>query len=62
MNQILKITESSNPEVIGMGVNNCFSKNHLDLKTQICEKFFNVQLLEEFATQISGNFEHENKL
>ena len=56
------MAESSNSEVIGMGINNLFSKNHLDLKTQICEKFFNIQLTEDFANQISGTFEPDLEL
>jgi len=48
--------------VIGIGINNAFTKNHLDLKTQVCEKFMNVHLTDEFANQITGNFADDSKL
>lgn len=37
-----KATENS--DIIGLGINHIFSKIHLDLKQQIMEKIYNVQL------------------
>lgn len=37
-----KATENS--DIIGLGVNHIFSKTHLDLKQQMMEKIYNVQL------------------
>ena len=62
MSQLLKLSESANQEVIGLGINNCFTKSHLELKTQTFEKFYNVQLSEEIENQITGNFETDSKM
>lgn len=62
MSQLLKLSESANQEVIGLGINNCFTKSHLELKTQTFEKFYNVQLSEEIENQITGNFETDSKI
>jgi hypothetical protein len=56
------MTESTHSEVIGTGMNNIFTKNHLDLKTSAFEKFLSVHLTEELAAQITGNFEPDVKL
>jgi len=62
ISHLLKLSEGTHPEVIGIGINNAFTKNHLDLKTQVCEKFLNVHLTDEFAAQITGNFVDDSKL
>ena len=62
LNHLLKMTESTHSEVIGTGINNAFTKHHLDLKTQTFERFLNVHLNEELASQITGNFESDSKL
>ncbi len=38
---LMKATD--NTDIIGLGVNHLYSKSHLDLKTQLFEKTFNVQ-------------------
>ncbi len=41
MPYLMKLTD--NAEIIGLGINHFYSKSHLDLKTQLFEKTFNVQ-------------------
>ena len=50
--QILKATETN--DVIGMGVNNVINKFGLDLKCQMGEKIFNMQLIEENLSQLNA--------
>ena len=54
---MMKAAEMALEAGVGLGVNNCFNRAHLDLKTQTTERFFNVQLGEENLNQLSGNFE-----
>jgi hypothetical protein len=51
--QLLKTIETS-MEPIGLGINNCLTKNNIDLKIQLTEKAFNLQLNEDSVNQLIG--------
>jgi hypothetical protein len=51
--QLLKTIETS-MEPIGLGTNNCLTKNNIDLKIQLTEKAFNLQLNEDSVNQLIG--------
>ena len=62
INQLLKKTET-NLDCIGFGTNHCFSKFHLELKAQLCEKWFNnLELTDDLMSSLSGNLEISNKM
>ncbi|CAF0942888.1 unnamed protein product [Brachionus calyciflorus] len=43
------------PDIIGSGLNNIFTKHHIDFKSQLAEKMFNLKLTEESFSQLNGN-------
>ena len=51
--QLLKTIETS-MESMGVGMNNCLTKSNLELKIQLAEKAFNLQLNSDFVNQIAG--------
>ena len=51
--QLLKTLETS-MESIGVGMNNCLTKANLELKMQLAEKAFNLQLDSNSVSQITG--------
>ena len=51
--QVFKSVENS-LDTIGLGVNNCFSRLHLEAKNQLAEKAFNIPLNDDAANQITG--------
>ena len=51
--QVFKSVENS-LDSIGLGVNNCFSRLHLEAKNQLAEKAFNIPLNDDAANQITG--------
>ena len=62
VNQMIKKTDSS-IDCIGFGNNNCFSKFHLELKAQICEKWFNnIEITDDLMSSLSGNMEIRSKM
>ena len=52
--QLLKTIEATNMESIGLGINNFMTKANLELKMQLAEKAFNLQLTEDAISQVTG--------